>query len=97
MSTGVSFNGLPDGKRYSVSVDLPRFGINGKLDINTVVPSHYPCSLHAKEGETLEMMSNIGWTDLVPDANASAAFTYNDRSVNQKVNFINGIGYHDHK
>lgn len=49
--------------------------------------------MNGKEGENLEAASHIGWTNIIPDATADADVTFGDK----RVQFTNGIGYHDKK
>ncbi|KAF2271732.1 uncharacterized protein EI97DRAFT_462531 [Westerdykella ornata] len=90
---GVSFQGWTDGSRVLVRLNAPEHGIAGTLDIRAVAPAHYPCSMKGQDGETLEAAHRIGWTNLIPDGQATVNLTAGAR----QLQFTNGVGYHDQK
>ncbi|GME52757.1 beta-eliminating lyase [Neofusicoccum parvum] len=94
--TGISFRSEDGMNRYIVSVDSPELGITGEMILNTVAPSHYPCTSNIANADT-EMIPTIGWANAIPDSNASAHFTIRDEATNstQVIEFSEGIGYHD--
>ncbi|KAL6801484.1 hypothetical protein J3E68DRAFT_447531 [Trichoderma sp. SZMC 28012] len=75
---------------YTTTIDIPSLGVYGTVTLHSVAPPHYPCGLNVA-GVSEEMLPNVGWANAVPDAYASVDLVINGT----KLQFSDGIGYHD--
>ncbi|PTB57241.1 hypothetical protein M431DRAFT_4303 [Trichoderma harzianum CBS 226.95] len=75
---------------YTTTIDIPSLGVYGTVTLHSVAPPQYPCGLNVA-GVSEEMLPNVGWANAVPDAYASVDLVINGT----KLQFSDGIGYHD--
>ncbi|KAF2260491.1 hypothetical protein CC78DRAFT_547463 [Lojkania enalia] len=95
-----------DGTEYVVNVEGAEreHRFEGELKLSSAAPARYPCHLASDltgRNISLEVMPKLGWTNILPDARASAKFTLTNldldtqESSEQTIAFENGIGFHD--
>ncbi|KAH7130080.1 hypothetical protein B0J11DRAFT_602280 [Dendryphion nanum] len=83
-------------KQFTVEINAPRHSIHGRLFFNATAPPHLPCTADIyASNQTLQALSNIGYTNALPDASVNTDFTFNSRSASRHLSF-RGAGYHDH-
>ncbi|KAJ5657378.1 Hydroxyneurosporene synthase, partial [Penicillium longicatenatum] len=74
---------------YKVVVKSEEMGVHGTFTLNSQQSPHLPCGI--QDGtSTLEIVPNIGWASLVPDAVGSVDMVIQGSTLNFK-----GRGYHD--
>ncbi|KJZ80054.1 hypothetical protein HIM_00768 [Hirsutella minnesotensis 3608] len=88
--TGCSWRGTPNNSQYVITVDSPTHGIYGTLQLDSIAPQHYACG-PAVQGQKLEAIPTIGWSNAVPDSKGVANFTMKGTEIG-----FTGSGYHDH-
>jgi hypothetical protein len=74
---------------YEVVVDSPDIGVCGKIKLRSVAPPRYSCSRDAPGANELAFL-NVGWSNAVPDADATVDFDVDGSRLQFK-----GLGYHD--
>ncbi|KAJ5560458.1 hypothetical protein N7513_002857 [Penicillium frequentans] len=74
---------------YSVVVASEEMGVYGRFTLSSQQTPHLPCGIQ-KSTSTLEIVPNIGWANLVPDALASV-----DMNIQGSTLSFQGRGYHD--
>lgn len=87
-TSGATFTGTPDLKYYSIKIDTET--ISGTFKLVSRAPAHYPCG-PAKEGVSMEVVPNIGWSNAIPDGDADVDFAINGDTTLK----FEGAGYHD--
>ncbi|KAJ5638173.1 hypothetical protein N7490_008052 [Penicillium lividum] len=87
--TGFTWVAGEELSSYRVTVDSEEMGVYGTFIMESEQSPHLPCGIQ-DEISTLEIVPNIGWASLIPDADANV-----DMSIQgSKLNF-QGRGYHD--
>jgi hypothetical protein len=87
--TGAQWSGAPDLSQYTININSPETGVVGSICFKSAAPAHYPCG-PAVAGQNMEVGPNIGWSNALPDADASVDFTLNGKRF-----AFEGVGYHD--
>ncbi|CAG9984563.1 unnamed protein product [Clonostachys byssicola] len=85
--TGFSWVASPDMETYTVTINSTY--ISGTLSFESKAPAHYPCGA-VEPGSDLVVAPSVGWTNAVPDADASVSLSVGGTAVEWS-----GIGYHD--
>ncbi|KAJ7659595.1 hypothetical protein DFH06DRAFT_965437, partial [Mycena polygramma] len=86
--TGLGWTHSGDGT-YTVLVDAPHVGMQGRITFRSIAPAHYPCG-PGSAGQTMEVAPGIGWASAIPDAVSTVELTVNGSKLEFK-----GAGYHD--
>lgn len=93
-NTGFSFVGsnLKSSEvTYCMTIDSPEIGVRGTITWTSLAPAHYPCDIN-RPGATEVIIPHVGWSNAVPDATATVDLSFSD---NTRLNFTDGVGYHD--
>ncbi|KAL7916776.1 hypothetical protein GGI35DRAFT_466301 [Trichoderma velutinum] len=75
---------------YVLKIDAPAIGCYGTVTLRSRAPPHLPCGLD-RSGSGEELFPNVFWANAQPDADAVVDL----KIKGTRVQFADGIGYHD--